>query len=275
MEAIIKREYVIGLDLGHLHDYTALVILERFMRIKEIGGKKIRMPSFLERQSRRFELPTSSETVIKDVLDIIRALEPLGRVKLCVDRTGIGLPTFQLFESYLPLDKLIGIVFGKRDTEETRHGHVWYVPKINLESAVALVIEQDRLRISKEYPASITLFKELRDYVPSAARRGDTQDVPWREKEHDDLVFALACAVWWGLRNEFVPHGLGTDGVWRPLYLDPWETGGEVKTGVSGDEVGILSARAQGKTIFEIEREFLRNERIRKIYEDEKEENNN
>lgn len=268
MEATMKREFILGLDLGHLHDYTALVLLEKFIKIKKIGEKELRVPYFLERQARRFKLPTRTETVVKDVGRILNELP--GKTKLCVDRTGVGLPTFQFFEDRLPPGKLVGIVFGREGIEETEHGNTYTVPVTNLDSALALVVEQDRLRLAGKDPETEILFKELQTHVPRGRRgRSDTQDIPWREKEHDDLFYALACGVWWGSRRILVLHYIGKDGVLREQGdpADPANPGAAAR-----EEFGIRSTRPHGKSLFELQHEYEKSQRILEIFDDEEEE---
>jgi hypothetical protein len=71
------------------------------------------------------------------------------------------------------------------------------VPKRDLVGALQVLIQTGRLRIAEGLRDARTLVDELlRFRVRINARTAHDSYGAWRECEHDDLVLALAVAVW-------------------------------------------------------------------------------
>ena len=68
-------------------------------------------------------------------------------------------------------------------------------------------------------PESATLVRELGSFRTEVAAKPD--EVSWREREHDDLVLALAVAAWQGERHG--PASTGAPSVFQPRGWLPWE----------------------------------------------------
>jgi hypothetical protein len=93
---------------------------------------------------------------------------------------------------------LLTITSGERVTVDEVGIHV---PKPHLVSCVERVLQEERLRMPADDPATELLGKELGDFQailkPSGhVSYGNAGD--WRTGQHDDLVLATALAVWWG-----------------------------------------------------------------------------
>jgi hypothetical protein len=74
----------------------------------------------------------------------------------------------------------------------------FHVPKRDLVSAVQVLLQSRRLSIAPALPDADILKQELANFhikVTTAAH--DTYGA-WREGAHDDLVLALAVAMWYG-----------------------------------------------------------------------------
>jgi len=79
----------------------------------------------------------------------------------------------------------------------TRNGEFIGVPKRDLISAGLIALQDGRLKIPTTIPETETLKQELLDYrVRITLRSGHDTYEPWREGDHDDLLFALCLAVW-------------------------------------------------------------------------------
>ncbi len=92
------RDFIFGVDLGQARDYTAIVVLERF---EELTGeaakgqwlKQVRYEiSHLERPS----LGTPYPAIIGRLKELIAGLPDYERLKIVVDRTGVGRPVVDL-----------------------------------------------------------------------------------------------------------------------------------------------------------------------------------
>lgn len=70
------------------------------------------------------------------------------------------------------------------------------VPKQNLMAGLQLALDQEELRIAKKMPSAGTLTRELLDVRMARREFGGNQYGAEGAGKHDDLVIALALAVW-------------------------------------------------------------------------------
>ncbi len=195
------RDFIFGVDLGQARDYTAIVVLERF---EELTGeaakgqwlKQVRYEiSHLERPS----LGTPYPAIIERLKELIAGLPDHERLKIVVDRTGVGRPVVDLMrEKQLPIIP-VTITTG---TSVTGGALVGYnVPKRELVSNLAILLQADRLKISNALPGAAQLVEELQKFKMKITLAGNETYEAWRESDHDDLVIATAMACWYGERK--------------------------------------------------------------------------
>ena len=223
--------YWIGVDFGQAHDYTAVAILERVM--VEDGGALFEMeeqlgifkrepveapyyrPELHLRYLRRPPLGTPYERIADGIVKRLCELEPTGTfgerraVGLAVDGTGVGRPVVDMLHRRLleaedaPMVHFWPVVVtaGNRVTKQ---GLYMGVPKIDLISAVLAPFQNDQLKIGADIADRGVLERELANYRRNInLQSGHTTFEPWREREHDDLLFAVALACWaWGFVRE-------------------------------------------------------------------------
>ena len=80
-------------------------------------------------------------------------------------------------------------------------GANWRVPKRDLAGAVQVLLQHQRLRFAAALPFTPVLTQELLNFrVKIDPATAHDSYSAWREKDHDDLVLALALAAWWGER---------------------------------------------------------------------------
>jgi hypothetical protein len=72
---------------------------------------------------------------------------------------------------------------------------MWHVPKINLVSRLQALLHDERLHIHKDIPDATALVNELQNF---RAEYSDSGYIRFnaRSSKHDDLVLALAIALW-------------------------------------------------------------------------------
>jgi hypothetical protein len=70
------------------------------------------------------------------------------------------------------------------------------VPKKDLIGTLQLLLQNRRLRIAHSLPFAETLVEELENYRVKITLLGNETVEEWRERQHDDLVFAVAMAAW-------------------------------------------------------------------------------
>jgi hypothetical protein len=115
-----------------------------------------------------------------------------GRPELVIDFTGVGRPVFDMF-LYSGISPT-GVVITS-GTAETHHRMTWSVPKLTLVSRLQALLHEGRLKIQRELNEAETLVRELKDFRLEFTAAGHLT-FNARTGKHDDLVLALAIAVW-------------------------------------------------------------------------------
>jgi hypothetical protein len=191
--------YIFGLDLGQAQDYSALVLVERTPpRLDEAPFKvPVKIPaSYAVRYVHRWQLGTDYVQVVHDVAHRLARSPVEGQAALVVDRTGIGQAVVDMVRK-AGLKPMAVHVHG--GAVVTTGNWVYNVPKRDLVGVVQVLLQQERLVFPRAMPLMGPLFRELQSFRakidPETAH--DSYSA-WREQDHDDLVFALALALWWG-----------------------------------------------------------------------------
>jgi hypothetical protein len=109
-----------------------------------------------------------------------------------IDFTGVGRPVFDMFV-YSGISPT-GVVITS-GTDETHHRMTWSVPKLTLVSRLQALLHEGRLRILRDLADAETLVRELKDFRGEFTAAGHLT-FNARTGKHDDLVLALAVAVW-------------------------------------------------------------------------------
>jgi hypothetical protein len=195
----------IGLDLGQAKDFTALGIIECVRTITN-GGDKNEITQLNCIHLQRWQLRTSYPAIVADVVKMINGLDPLlspnGKPTLAIDATGVGAPVVDLFkrERINANLKPIQIVGGSNVSEEfgmTR------VPKRDLVSVVQVALQNRTLKIASELAEAETLARELQNFTVKITDSANDVYGAWREGTHDDLVLAVALALWTANKTPF------------------------------------------------------------------------
>ena len=85
----------------------------------------------------------------------------------------------------------------------TRTDGYWSVPKKDLVFPAVAAFQQGKIRIAKGIKDRDALANELRNYRRTTnIATGNMAFEPWRESEHDDLLFAVCLSLWgWQTRK--------------------------------------------------------------------------
>ena len=79
----------------------------------------------------------------------------------------------------------------------------WHISKKQLVSVVQAALQTQRLKVAPALSEAKTLQRELSDFrIKVSLATGNESFEAWREKAHDDLVLAVALAVWYGERGQ-------------------------------------------------------------------------
>jgi hypothetical protein len=196
-------DFLVGLDLGRVKDFTALAVLERW-RPAGADGRGAR--HYACRHLHRFPLNTpytgagGEAGVAEGVAGLLGRLP--GRAALVVDQTGVGRAVVDVLrKARLPVSQLaaVTITAGHGPPNRPEGGGGWNVAKRHLASTLLAVTGTRRLRGAPALPLAATLTRELEAFsLKVSPDTGNETFESWRERDHDDLVLALALACWWG-----------------------------------------------------------------------------
>jgi hypothetical protein len=180
--------YILGLDLGQAHDFTAMLILEQQQHPHQ-------QPDYHARHIERFPLGTPYPVMVEKVCSTYG--HPLLRTStrtLVIDYTGTGRPVADLLKPCAPIT--VSIHGGEQVYRDGRH---YRVPKRDLVATTQVLLQQRRLKFSADVPLTPVLTQELLNFkVHIDPHTAHDAYSAWRERDHNDLVFALALACWWG-----------------------------------------------------------------------------
>jgi hypothetical protein len=89
----------------------------------------------------------------------------------------------------------------------------WRVPKRDLVTGLQVALQQRRLKVAPGLPDTDLLVRELSAFRATVTLDPSENAADWRARPGDDLVLAVALAVWWAGRNPgFGPGAFRTGG---------------------------------------------------------------
>jgi Terminase RNaseH-like domain len=227
MPKYTPKRYSVGVDLGQANDYTAIAVLKKevvppqtamFSPVGERPGNRLVEGDIVYDlvYLKRPKLGTSYDTIAKRVADLVCKLEPqgafgeLGQVTLSVDGTGVGRGVVDMLDAEFKrrgaTSKAVPRVDFRRVSvtgsqtqlkRPQRTNGYWSVPKKDLVFPAVAAFQGGRIRIARGITDRGALVEELRNYRRTVnISTGNMSFEPWRESEHDDLLFALCLALW-------------------------------------------------------------------------------
>lgn len=226
-------DYLIGVDLGQRRDWTAICVAER--RTEPTGSVE-RVPAGLDLHAgglvwsdravtvgaydvthlERLPLGTPYVDVaprLKTIMQRLRErhvaqefarsghLTTGAPVSMVVDQTGVGVAVVDLLRD-AGLDP-IAITITGGDTVSRPAWNEYRTPKRELAGVLQVLLQGRRLRIAEALPLAAVLRQELENFKVTISLGGHDSygaGEEWRTGNHDDLVLAVALAVWYGER---------------------------------------------------------------------------
>ncbi len=79
----------------------------------------------------------------------------------------------------------------------------WHVAKKELVSVLQVLLQTRRIHVADSLPEAKTLVRELQTFRVKITAAGNESFESWRERDHDDLVLAVALACWAAERLQF------------------------------------------------------------------------
>ena len=195
------KHVILGLDIGKKTDHTVLVVLEKWQPyswdFKRAGHKKDKYIYHLVHMD-RLPLDTPHTVQIDHVTKATKRIESIydGKPYLVIDTGSVGESHFDAYkEAFGQWVYGISIHGGQGVTYSKR---VYGVPKVDLTSALSILLENGRLQIADDLPGRDVLIKELMTFSWKQTETGHFKFEHLKSGDHDDTVLALQVACWFG-----------------------------------------------------------------------------
>lgn len=211
------RKFLCGVDLGQTADFTAIVFLERIQRTiveqvctapvlpgpQLLSGEDWQARATVEPAiyhvrylERMLDVPYSA--VVDRVKHLVEQPEIGGRYALVVDQTGCGRPVLELFVKALP--SVYGVTITGGDGQSVVSKSELRVSKQRLVSCCQVVTqakEPQRILYAAGLQGLDVLRSEISTFKVKVTKNAN-EIYEAREGAHDDVILALALALWFG-----------------------------------------------------------------------------
>jgi hypothetical protein len=193
----VVENYVLAADLGQSTDPTAICVLRhRHVTYKHhVRGVPVPAPSehFDVVHLQRLPLGLSYVEQVADVRRLL-ARPPLApRCDLIIDATGVGRAVADLFNTAGMRPVQVTITAGNEQTPAGTDR--WHVAKGILISTLDARLHTGALRFAAELQEAEAMRDELKDFRRKVSTAG-RYSFEARVGKHDDLVLAVALALW-------------------------------------------------------------------------------
>lgn len=203
----LQPRFIAGLDIGQMSDPSAIVIVEREMRLLYGRLEPYFFVGFLE----QVPLQTPYPFMVRGTRARLEKIP--HQTALIVDATGVGRTVVDLFRqgwtSYDPVTMRPLTLPGKPSivaltltgSHEPRKIERWdeqHVPRLDIIMALMLALQQGRVQVAAGLDKLATLIEEARNFHWKRVKEDEDVYTQWRTNHFGDLLFALAIAVWWG-----------------------------------------------------------------------------
>jgi hypothetical protein len=190
------ESFVAGLDLGQVGDFSAFAVMERSRAPDPTEPGQI-LAHYACVHLARWPLGTKYEVVAEDVAKLYAA-PPLRESTLALDMTGVGRPVCEMVRREIKQTAHVRPITITAGTIPGWSGGAQTVPKRLLVSHLQVLLQSRRLKVAPSLPEAATLVKELETFKVKITASANETFEAWREGDHDDLVLAVALAVWVG-----------------------------------------------------------------------------
>jgi hypothetical protein len=190
-----ERAFVLAADLGQSSDPTAIAVLEHsttfFQHVMD-GTRRRVQKRFDIRHLARLPLGLSYPAVVQEVRTILARPPLVGRCELVIDETGVGRAVADIFDTAGMKPTRVTITAGGEQSGGMRG---WHVAKQILISTLDARLHTGELRFAAELLEADAMREELTDFRRKVSVAG-RYSYEARVGKHDDLVLAVALALW-------------------------------------------------------------------------------
>lgn len=209
VEARNVNKWIVGLDLGQTTDPTALCVLNH--RVTPTEGwtlnekarlwKQNRIERFDVRHLERLPLGLPYPVQVQHVATVLQRPPLNDGATLVIDETGVGRAVGDIFDGAGLRPHRVTITAG---LESTQHGgRSWHVAKSHLISGLDARLHTGELGFAKGLRDAGALADELKDFRRKVSDAGRATYAA-RTGAHDDLVLAVAIALWFATNGSSV-----------------------------------------------------------------------
>jgi hypothetical protein len=192
----------LGFDIGQANDPSAWTAVEKLVKqeLDPMNHSKpvIEKAMYHCRHLERLPLKQEYPDIVSDMKARINAANLKDNYTLIADATGVGKPVVDYMRKEGINTVPIIITGGSQATYNKEIGG-WNVPKKELVSVVQLVLQNRTLQFANTIPQLDLMIQELLTFKIKVSPKGNDTYEAWREGDHDDLVLALAVAVWYAV----------------------------------------------------------------------------
>lgn len=192
---IVKEKFVLAADLGQSNDPTAVAVLcHRRTELMHWQGKIREVTeTFDVRHLQRLPLGLSYVDQVEHIAMLLARPPLRGDCEFVVDATGVGRAVADLFDGAGLKPMKVTITAGDN---HTAHGvRRWSVPKGVLISTLDARLHTGELRFAADLQEAGAMAEELKDFRRKVSVAG-RYSYDARVGKHDDLVLAVALALW-------------------------------------------------------------------------------
>ncbi len=197
--------FTIGLDLGQRNDPSAVVMVEQRRHPYRQGND----PVLRVRMAERIPLGTGFGEVAQMMRHVVQVANReawqvgvRSACKLVIDATGLGRPVVEMVKDAVtgltPGCSIIAVTITSGDKQHYRSGEgsSMNVPKQDLIAELQLALDSQELKSAARMREAGTLTRELLDMRMHQRQTRYVRYGADGTGQHDDLVIALALAVW-------------------------------------------------------------------------------
>jgi hypothetical protein len=196
-----RRCYYFGVDLGQRKNHTSLVVLERHWKMATpweflaSAGRAYHGEWVFEViQADRVALGTPYTEAADWVLDEMKKIDERLPRTLILDGSGVGtaVKDFLRRRGLNGASLINAVITGGERVGYQSSPHATYVSRLELMTRLAVAVENREFSVDRKRCKG---WAALREELLHVKRQGKPEG-----GVQDDLAFALALAVWWGLK---------------------------------------------------------------------------
>jgi hypothetical protein len=215
-----RTQFFVGVDLGKVRDYTAIAVVERAELTGQFDAAVYAYKKVVALRLRHLErvpLGTPYPEVADRLSRVTQSPELSERCQMAVDARGVGRAVVDLIDQARPGCQVLPVLVTSGEKETLSDGH-YGVPKKDLMVGLQVILQMGELEVAAGMEHYDDLLAEMAAMEVRVSESGREQYGAWREGTHDDLVFAVALALW-AARKKY-PRRRGGDGWWQNGYQD-------------------------------------------------------